>query len=60
MLQDKIKFDDDHHQLMEYENKLNLFLYYVLHQVMLMMKYLTNVHLLVHLIMDNYIQSKQF
>ncbi len=46
-----------HHQLMEDENKLNHFLDYVHHLVMLMLQYLTNVHQLVHLIMDNYIQS---
>ena len=45
---------------MENENKLNHFLYYVHHLVMLMLQYLTNVHQLVHLIMDNYIQSKYY
>jgi hypothetical protein len=60
MMQHQIKYDDIrlHHQVMEDENKSNHVLDYVHHLVMLMIQYLTNVHQLVQLIMDNYIQSR--
>lgn len=44
---------------MKDENKLNLYLDYEHHLVMLMNLYSTNVHRLDHLMEDNYIQSIQ-